>query len=141
MELSFRQLVTTCTWAVDPQVVETNTWRPAFVSREVNAVCTVERHPLDRAAGRERRADMQGTDEARLDGGCPRVPTVGGCDVNRACPDPDICFLIRSTGLAGRSGAPRVAHDRAGVRPRAAGAPPATAPRRSPMPGPVMSVR
>ena len=35
-----RQLVITCTWAVDPQVVETNIWRPALVSRDVYAACT-----------------------------------------------------------------------------------------------------
>ncbi len=29
------QLATTFTWAVDPQVVETNTWRPELVSRTV----------------------------------------------------------------------------------------------------------
>jgi hypothetical protein len=28
-----RQLATTFTWAVDPQAVETNTWRPELVSR------------------------------------------------------------------------------------------------------------
>jgi hypothetical protein len=28
-----RQLAATCTWAVDPQDVDTNTWRPALVSR------------------------------------------------------------------------------------------------------------
>ena len=28
-----RQLATTCTWAVDPQDVDANTWRPALVSR------------------------------------------------------------------------------------------------------------
>jgi hypothetical protein len=28
-----RQLAETCTWAVDPQDVDTNTWRPALVSR------------------------------------------------------------------------------------------------------------
>ena len=32
-----RQLAVTCTLAVDPQGVDTNTWRPALVSRDVNA--------------------------------------------------------------------------------------------------------
>jgi len=35
--LILSQLVVTVTLAVDPQEVETNTWRPAFVSRTVKA--------------------------------------------------------------------------------------------------------
>ena len=49
----------------------------------------VERHALDGAASRQGRPNMQGTGEPGRHCGRPGVTTVRGCDVDRACTDPD----------------------------------------------------